>query len=201
MEKIKIGNQVWMKNNLNVEMFQNGDIIQYVQNQDEWENAGRNRTPAWCYYNNDPANGVKYGKLYNWYAVNDSRGLAPNGWKIPTEMDWDELVEFLGGAKVAGGKMKNSSGWKDKYDYYNNISEDESGNGTNESLFSGLPGGSRDDSAFYGIETNGIWWTADENSNESACTITLFHCDEEVSKEECPLYYKGNGMSVRCLSI
>ena len=201
MEKIKIGNQVWMKNNLNVEMFHNGDIIQYVQNQDEWESAGRNGTPAWCYYNNDPANGIKYGKLYNWYAIKDSRGLAPQGWKIPTEMDWDELVDFLGGAKVAGVKMKNSSGWKNKYDYYNDIIEDESGNGTNESLFSGIPCGSRDDSGFYGIETTGMWWTADENSNESAYTIILFHCDDEVSKEESPLYYKGNGMSVRCLSI
>ena len=201
MEKIKIGNQVWMKNNLNVEKFQNGDIIPYSQNQNEWENAGRNRTPACCYYNNDPANGIKYGKLYNWYAVNDSRGLAPVGWKIPTEMDFDELIQFLGGAKVAGGRMKSSNGWKNKFDYFNNISEDESGNGTNDSLFSGLPGGSRDDSQFYGIETNGFWWSADENSIEGAKSITLFHCDEVVSREESPLYYKGNGMSVRCLSM
>ena len=76
---VKIGNQTWMKKNLDVSKFRNGDIVPEVRSQEEWSNAALENKPAWCYYNNDQANGVKYGKLYNWYAVNDPRGLAPEG--------------------------------------------------------------------------------------------------------------------------
>ena len=89
---IKIGNQTWMKNNLDVITFRNGDSILYAQTNEEWEQARFAQQPAWCYFKNDPDNGSKFGKLYNWYAVNDHRGLAPKGWKIPSDSDWTQLA-------------------------------------------------------------------------------------------------------------
>ena len=83
--EITIGRQVWMTENLNVDKFRNGDPISHAKTDEEWVKAGENGSPAWSHYDNDPANGEKYGKLYNWYAVNDSRGLAPEGWKIPSD--------------------------------------------------------------------------------------------------------------------
>ena len=80
---VKIGNQIWMVKNLNVETFRNGDHIHEAKTLEEWKIAGENQKPAFCYYNNDPKNGTIYGKLYNWYAVNDPRGLAPAGYHIP----------------------------------------------------------------------------------------------------------------------
>jgi len=90
-----IGNQVWMVENLNVSKFNNGDLIHEVRGQEEWVLAAKNKTPAWCYLNNDVKNGVKYGKLYNFYAVIDPRGIAPEGWRIPSAHDWDNLFYFL----------------------------------------------------------------------------------------------------------
>lgn len=77
-QTVTIGTQVWRTKNLDVATFRNGDSIPQAKTNEEWEKAAENQQPAWCYYNNDPANGAKYGKLYNWYAVNDSRGLAPD---------------------------------------------------------------------------------------------------------------------------
>jgi uncharacterized protein (TIGR02145 family) len=106
---VQIGNQIWMSENLNVSTFRNGDVIPEVKSKDEWELKGFNKQPAWCYYNNDPANGLKYGKLYNWYAVSDPRGLAPDGYHIPSDEEWTVLTNFLG--KSGGEKMKSKSGW------------------------------------------------------------------------------------------
>lgn len=79
-----IGTQKWQRRNLDVSIYRNGDIIPYVKDQTTWNNL---TTGAWCWYNNDPELGKIYGKLYNWYAVNDARGLAPEGWRIPTNTD------------------------------------------------------------------------------------------------------------------
>lgn len=84
---VKIGDQIWMAENLNVEKFRNYETIPEAKTKSEWEEAGENKQPAWCYYDNDPVNGAKYGKLYNWYAVIDPRGLAPSGWHIPNEAE------------------------------------------------------------------------------------------------------------------
>jgi len=89
---VKIGNQEWMSKNLDFDYYVNGDPIPQVQNPKEWEVL---KTGAWCYHNNEPRNGLKYGKLYNWYAIKDSRGLAPNGFKIPCKKDFTELCSFL----------------------------------------------------------------------------------------------------------
>ena len=103
---IKIGTQTWTSKNLDVSTYRNGDNIPEVQDFKEWKNL---TTGAWCYYENKTANGAKYGKLYNWYAVSDPRGLAPTGYHIPSDDEWRILTNYLG--DKAGTKMKSTSGW------------------------------------------------------------------------------------------
>jgi len=105
-DSVVIGEQEWMTRNLNVPRFRNGDIIPEIQDPEEWAKAGTEKKPAWCYYDNDPANGKIYGKLYNWHAVNDQRGLAPEGLRVPSIEDFDILVAFIGGWDYAGHKLK-----------------------------------------------------------------------------------------------
>jgi uncharacterized protein (TIGR02145 family) len=164
--------------------FRNGDLIPHIESNEEWKRADENKKPAWCYYNNDPANGPKYGKLYNWYAVSDPRGLCPVGWHIPREAEWTELNNALGGKDVAGNKMKNTSGWKDN------------GNGNNSSGFSGLPGGRRYvGGAFNDIGTDGFWWTFDDDwPHGLAYYDGGFHQYVTYMDEE-----NWSGFSVRCL--
>ena len=150
---VKIGDQVWMAENLKVSHFRNGDSIPEAKTLEDWEKAGDENIPAWCYYDNDPSNGEKYGKLYNWWAVNDSRGLAPEGWHIPTDKEWKTLTNNLGAEDVIGVKMKSTSGWA------------AGGDGTNESGFSGLSGGARShDGSFtpHKLEYISYWWTSTE---------------------------------------
>jgi uncharacterized protein (TIGR02145 family) len=182
--EVTIGTQVWTTKNLDVSTFRNGDPIPEAKTMEEWQKAGKNKQPAWCYYDNDPSNGAKYGKLYNWYAVNDPRGLAPNGYHIPTDAEWTILEEYLG--KDAGEKMKSTSGWKDN------------GNGTNSSGFSGLPGGFRyDDGTFGSVGKDGYWWSSTEVSTFSAWYRYLFYYDGNVYRA---IYFKKEvGLSVRCL--
>lgn len=94
LDTVIIGSQVWTSKNLNVITYNNGDTIPQVKDFTQWKNL---KTGAWCYYNNDSENGAKFGKLYNWYAFNDPRGLAPKGWHIPTFDDWEKLNSFVGG--------------------------------------------------------------------------------------------------------
>ena len=148
---ITIGNQNWAPKNLDVVTYRNGDPIPEVQAASTWSNL---TTGAWCYYENNTANGTTYGKLYNWYAVNDLRGLAPNGYHIPTDAEWTTLTSYLGGTVTAGGKMKEAgtSHW---------LSPNT--NATNSSGFAGLPGGSRFYSGdFDGIGASGYWWSSSE---------------------------------------
>lgn len=114
---VTIGLQEWMNKNLNVSIFSNGEVIPEAKTIEAWGKACASGQPVWCNYDNDPANGAIYGKLYNWYAVNDSRGLAPSGWRIPTEFDWAEMVNndvgsftsVLGGARKCDGYWDNNS--------------------------------------------------------------------------------------------
>ncbi len=133
---VQINEDIWMTSSLNVSRFRNGDTIMEAKTDDEWETANYFHTPAWCYYDNDSLNGEKYGKIYNWHAVNDYRGLAPEGWIVPSYDQWTSLVNYLGGSWVAGGKLRSQVGW----------GPDEEGvnvTGTNETNFSALPGGTR----------------------------------------------------------
>ena len=184
-QTVTIGTQVWMTKNLDVSTFSNGDPIPEAKTNEAWEAAGENKQPAWCYYDNDPANGAKYGKLYNWYAVNDPRGLAPAGYHIPTDPEWTVLTDYLGGENVAGKKMKSTSGWYDN------------GNGTNSSGFSGLPGGSRsNDGPFYVIDRSGIWWSASEIGTDDTFNRSLYYGSDDVGWFN---DLKERGLSVRCV--
>ena len=170
------------KKNLNVSKYRNGDAIPQVQDADAWSNL---TTGAWCYYDNKTANGTKYGKLYNWYAVNDPRGLAPKGYHIPSDKEWKRLINSLGGDSVAGKKMKSTSGWSKGF------------NGTNSSGFSGLPGGYRSSNGdFSGIGADGDWWSSSEGNTSTAWCRYLNYDDGYVNRD---YNYKRNGFSVRCL--
>ena len=105
---IKYGVQVWIASNLNVTHFRNGDVIPEAKTEEEWIKAGKSGSPAWCYYDNDPENGKKYGKLYNWYAIGDKRGLVPEGWHVSANADWRTLIKNLLGVDVAGVKLKST---------------------------------------------------------------------------------------------
>jgi uncharacterized protein (TIGR02145 family) len=161
-QNIPIGTQVWTRCNATVSTYRNGNSIPYVDNQFIWNSL---TTGAWCYYNNDPSTEATYGKLYNWYAVNDPRGIAPTGWKVPTDAEWTVLTDYLGGVTVAGGKMKEVGlcHWTTP-----NTSA------TNTSLFTGLPGGTRNDNGNYGnIGLNGYWWSSTEYNTNNAWSRSL----------------------------
>jgi uncharacterized protein (TIGR02145 family) len=181
---VRIGTQTWAVANLNVSTFRNGDTIPEAKTNKEWVAAGDAGKPAWCYYNNDPAIGLKYGKLYNWYAVNDPRGLAPAGWTLSGDSDWAKLINTLGGQGVAGGKLKNNSRWND------------GNNGTNESGFTGFPGGYRiENGAFVNIGNIGIWWSTTEDNTLSAIDHYLSQ-GNSVGRSNSP---KQRGEYVRCI--
>jgi uncharacterized protein (TIGR02145 family) len=189
MKEIKISNQLWSANNLNVEVFQNGEIIPQAKTSDDWKKANEEKKPVWCYYNNDSSNSNIYGKLYNWYAVNDPRGLAPIGWRIPNSKEWSEVIEYLGGKEIAGGKMKIKDGeiWREVI-----------ASSTNSSGFSGHPNGYRDEYGNFNLfGNNGFWWSAtDYPENEMAFCL-------KVSANFTGAYYgtikKRYGLSIRCL--
>jgi uncharacterized protein (TIGR02145 family) len=179
-----IGTQIWAEANLNVNTFRNGDTIPEAKTNKEWVAAGDAGKPAWCYYNNDPAIGKKYGKLYNWYAVNDPRGLAPLGWALSSDADWARLVNYLGGPGTAGSKLKSTSGWN------------EGSIGTNDTGFAGFPGGNRvENGIFQNIGSIGIWWSTTENNPLSAFDHYLAQSNS-LARSNSP---KQRGESVRCI--
>lgn len=181
---VQIGQQVWMDKNLEVETYRNGDVIPQVTDAKEWAAL---KTGAWCYHSNNKANGVIYGKLYNWYAVNDPRGLAPKGWHIPSKAEWTTITTFLGGENVAGGKMKATG-----------LSLWNSPNfgATNESGFSGLPGNTRYNNIgiFGDLGGFGIWWSAEEGWYN-----VLQSNNEQLRTAFADNKNRESGYSVRCL--
>ena len=180
---VLIGTQYWMDKNLELTTYRNGDTIPYVTNPTAWAAL---TTGAWCYYNNDPSSG--YGKLYNWYAVTDSRGLAPQGWHIPTDAEWTTLSTVLGGESVAGGKMKTTGTTR--------WTSPNTG-ATNESGFAGLPGGYRDfNGTFSYIDNYGYWWSSTEYNTSLAWFRVLVYVNGSVERS---YFNKEIGFSVRCL--
>lgn len=185
-ETVVIGTQVWTTKNLDVSTYKNGDIIPEVKNPILWDNL---TTGAWCYYDNDPKNGAIYGKLYNWYAVNDSRGLAPKGYHIPSDKEWDALIDYLGGSRVAGGKMKETG-----TEHWNSLNK----YATNSSGFTALPGGYRNNqfSSFYCISNYGNWWSSSE---EVGSRVFYYSLKRKGGNPKSYLNLKTNGFSVRCI--
>jgi uncharacterized protein (TIGR02145 family) len=173
-KSVTIGSQQWMAENLNVGVFRNGEPIPEAKTEAQWKAAYKKEAAAWCYYNNDPANGKKYGKLYNWYAVNDRRGLAPNGWHIPTDKEWQTLISTLGGEGTSFAKMKSATG------------------------FRALPGGERwfEDAGFYKEGTVGFWWSATANDKWNAWYHALHFGYSQVGRDNGGM---NTGFSVRCV--
>ncbi|MFM7710047.1 MAG: fibrobacter succinogenes major paralogous domain-containing protein [Ferruginibacter sp.] len=187
MQEVQIGKQVWAKMNLNVDHFRNGDPIPQAKNKAEWAAATEKKQPVWCYYGYQSANGKKYGKLYNWYAVNDARGLAPAGWHIPHDGEWRELVTYCGKDEIAGQSLKSITGWA------------KGMSATNGSGFSALPGGACDEFGNMNkLLKSGRWWTSTPTSFDD--WPWLFGVDYDRNSVLISDYYtSGCGVSVRCV--
>ena len=186
-QTLTICNQTWTKSNLNVSKYRNGDLIPQVTDPTAWANL---TTGAWCYYNNDPTNGAVYGKLYNWYAVNDPRGLAPLGYHIPTDAEWTSLINCLGGEAVAGGKMKEAG---------TGLWLTPNTGATNESGFTGLPGGYRGfNGSFNSISRNCYWWSSSEYDTMDGLFYYLYYNINGGNAFRYN-YNKKDGFSIRCI--
>jgi uncharacterized protein (TIGR02145 family) len=183
---IVIGTQQWMEKNLDVMTYRNGDVIPQVTDAAAWAAL---TTGAWCWYSNSADSGAIYGKLYNWYAVNDPRGLAPQGWHIPTDAEWTTLNNLLGGDAAAGGKMKTTG--TTRWAAPNT-------NATNESGYTALPGGYRySDGSFSSVGFFGYWWSATENDSTFAWYRYLsYSSGSNLYRSDSRKIY---GFSVRCL--
>ncbi len=186
---VTICDQVWMLKNLDVTKYRNGDDIPQVQDPTFWASL---TTGAWCYYQNNSENGTTYGKLYNWYAVNDPRGLAPVGWHVPTNDEWLIMADCLGGVSVAGGKLKEAG-----LTHWNSPNTDA----TNETGFTALPSGHRwSDGGFYEIGYTGHWWSASISQDES----TPNHSQVRYVRNNDAYFYwseypRINGYGIRCV--
>ncbi len=175
---IQINDDIWSAENSRVTKFRNGDLIPYAQTNESWKVSFERREPAWCYFNNNPENEI----LYNWYAINDPRGLAPEGWHVPTSIEFEWLINSLGGEDIAGLKMKTKIGWI------------ETGNGNNESGFSGHSGGLRWLFGDFDLEANAYWWCSNEKSSIHANSFLLVYQNNNANIIS---NVKGTGLSVR----
>ena len=217
---VQIGKQLWMAENLNVSRFRNGDPILELNNYNQFLEAGEKQEPACCFYNYQQENGKAYGMLYNWFALIDPRGLAPEGWHIPSDQEWTQLTDYLcgingsektqksyfqslgegAGTEVIDGvaaQMKHTIGWC------------EDGNGTNSAGFAALPGGygncdpSGMLSDFEGIGEEGKWWSLTETSDPSNWLMENCIWTRKMSYNSGYIHREWNAkedvLSVRCI--
>ena len=195
-EVVKIGNQIWMAEDLKVTHYPNGDVIPNVTDNTAWGNLADNNTDdAYCFYNNN--SGTDYGALYTYAAAigddwardnSDGQGVCPDGWHLPTDAEWIILTSGLGGNSVAGGKLKETG-----TTHWNSPNT----GATNESGFSALPSGNRKsgDGTFIVLGSYGLWWSATE-SNTSAWFRRFDYNTDNVLRND---FAKSTGYSVRCL--
>jgi uncharacterized protein (TIGR02145 family) len=182
---VTIGAQVWMKENLKVTHYRNGESIPNVTDGTAWKNLFNG---ALCYYNNDSAaNASDYGVLYNWYAVNDSMNICPFSWHVPTDAEWTTLTGYLGGQSIAGGKLKETgtTHW-----------QSPNTGATNETGFTALPGGFRDNIGFNFYRYDGLWWSFTERDSIRAFYNIIFF---DFSNLMGGYSSKTCGYSVRCI--
>ena len=181
---VKIGDQWWMAENLKVTRYRNGDSIPNVTDGDEWSNLS---TGAYADYENTASNSAVYGKLYNWYAVADSRNIAPAGWHVASYAEWTTLTTFLGGEAVAGGKLKEkgTAHWQSPNE-----------GATNETGFSALPGGRyHSGGSFDGLGSDGYCWSSTANSS-NAWGCYMGYNFGGVDRN---YFNQSSGFSVRCV--
>jgi uncharacterized protein (TIGR02145 family) len=185
---VQIGNQCWTQSNLKVSKYRNGDSIPTGLSNTAWQNT---TAGAYAIYDNNPVNDGLYGKLYNHYAVMDTRGLCPTGWHVPTDGEWTTLETFLGGTSVAGGALKSTAtqptpgGW---------LSPNTGA--TNSSGFSAGPGGLRiDGGAFYGVGYVGYWWSSSLSGANAWYRLLNYGYGNILRDND----YRPYGFSVRCL--
>jgi uncharacterized protein (TIGR02145 family) len=211
ISQVKIENQIWQSVNLNVLRFNNGDSIPIIKTEKEWEKAGDNKMPACCFFNNNEKLGNTEGVLYNWYAIMDSRGLAPEGFRLPSLQDWINMLEKIGGNKKTinqghrdsylcegvASKLKSNFGWE----------EDSLGNGTDDFGFTVQPFGGRNSSGSFDSYVGGMtsFWTTEEvdgggdiKSKEFAF-YSFFDSDENDVLFDRGL--KGSGKHVRLIKV
>lgn len=181
-EGVKIGIQIWMKRNLNVSYFKNGDFIPEVKTNKEWQKASIECQPAWCFYKNDPELGKLYGKLYNWFAVIDPRGIAPIGWHVPSDNEWSLLSQLQVKEQAS---LKSKDGWE----IVRSV--------TDEIGFDSLPGGYRDTLGnFSNLGKSCHWWSSTERSSAFAWRRSIYDYPDSMSRSSS---LKTDGFSVRCL--
>ena len=189
---IKIGEQIWMAENLKVTHYRNGDQIPHLNSDHDWEYATKG---AYCNYANDENNVNIYGRLYNWYAA--ARILAPKGFHIPTDREWRELVHYLGGYKVASGKLKSTGTLENG----NGLWAEPNKGATNESGFTALPGGKRwgldGDYLHRGTYCN--FWSSTISVNYTARYWKLTYGEWDSSEIYPDDEIRQNGYSVRCI--
>lgn len=196
---VEIGTQLWMAQNLKTTRFSNGDEIPYISPSDFSWSSTDSPAKTWFYdswyWDTDSASVVNaYGFLYNWYAINDSRNICPTGWRIPNLEDWGTLVNHLGGSEVAGGRMKSAVSEPNNHPRWSlpNMGA------TNESGFTGLPGGVRSDwGNFWDLGYYGFWWLAGQQTIDSGNSFSLGYWDTFTSNYT---EYKRAGLSVRCIA-
>ena len=194
---VSVGNQTWMAENLKTTKYRNGNLITNLFVAADWAAA---TSGAWLNYKNDVANGTKYGKLYNWYAVNDSRKIAPTGWHVATDAEWTTLENYVfanQGTSISVAKALaaniNWSAYTSTGSVGNNLSIN------NYSGFSALPGGFRtsySDGVFRNVGSGGYWWSSTSYDTSYAWYRELYCTDSTVSRDNYP---KASGFSVRCV--
>jgi len=183
-QTILIGNQRWMAENLSTSKFADGTVIPNITDSIDWTQL---ISPAWCNYLNNNPNDAIYGKLYNWFTVADTRQVCPIGWHVPNNEEWTDLVSFLGFNSIAGGKMKSTTFWQAP-----NLAA------TNESGFSGLPGGGRSgtNGSFNNISLIGYWWSSLNTNLDNASLVNLRNDSDNVFNYFIDRRY---GFSIRCI--
>lgn len=183
LAEVTIGAMTWSANNLNTSVFRNGDTIPQAFTRAQFEQMGNNQQPAWCYPNFDEKKSAQHGKMYNWFAVSDPRGLAPEGWRVPSDRDWTALAKAVGGEVMGGVRLKADASWQGK------------GNGDNTSGFGALAtGGMSAINGFSGEGRVAVFWSATPSGDSFAYYRVLHATRPGIFRED---DLKITGMSVR----
>jgi uncharacterized protein (TIGR02145 family) len=204
---VQIGKQWWMAENLKTTRYRDGDeILKLPENAfgDVYWDSMVEGVYGIYPHSESEAEGINsdeemvqaYGLLYNWFAVNDSRGLCPRGWHVPSKEEWQTIQDYLGGFWVAGGKMKSTRSFPDPHPRWGSAKWPASIDATNQSGFSGLPGGIGSESIFTDLGFHGAWWSATERAENNAWYANLYVEDSRLIISSPP---KTDGHSIRCV--